>query len=266
MRRIAIGAALSVMLFCGCGKQAPPEAPAKPKQDWAQEEILLQLKEMREDISRLQQQSEAVKSLDARLTALESAARAAPAKTARGPEVKFDGATPRGSASAKVAVVEFTDFECPYCARHFHEVFPKVKEAFIDTGRIRYYARNYPLDFHAGAKPAAIAAFCAGKISGKYWEMHERLFSRKGTLSEELYRQTAQSIGIDPESFTKCLAETSSAQHVDADAQYASSVGVSGTPKFFIGRIQGNRIVDTIEVSGARSFEVFKSAIDSRLN
>src|SRR5690349_9962179 len=112
MRRIALGAVLSAMWLSGCGRQAAPEVPAKPKQDWAQEEILLQLKEMREDISRLQQESEAIKTMDARLAALESAA-ARNGRAARGRDVMFDGAVPRGSAGAKVAVVEFTDFECP---------------------------------------------------------------------------------------------------------------------------------------------------------
>jgi protein-disulfide isomerase len=265
MWRYAIGIVLSLAAFTGCGGKSAPETPPKAeKQAWAQEEILLQLKELRADVSKLQQDAEAAKALDSRLSALESAvARGGGAVAGR--EVLLGDAVPRGSASAKVAVVEFTDFECPYCARHFHDVLPQLKAAFIDTGRVRYYVRNYPLEFHANARPAAIATVCAGTVGGKYWEMHDRLFSRAGTLSPELYRTAAREIGVDAQKFSTCLNDLPTAQRVDADARYASTVGVSGTPKFYIGRIHGNKIVDAVEFSGARSFEVFKAAIDSRL-
>jgi protein-disulfide isomerase len=271
MWRTGFGVVLTVAVLSGCGgSSAPATAPQAEKQAWAEEEILLQLKEMREDISRLQQDAAVVKSLDARLTALESAATrradGAGRRDAPGREVLFGDAIPRGSASAQVAIVEFTDFECPYCARHFRDVFPQIKKTFIDTGRVRYYTRNYPLDFHSSAKPAAIAAFCAGK-GGKYWQMHDKLFAGGGrALNPDFYREAAHELGIDAATFSACLTGLTSSQQVDADVQYATSVGVSGTPKFYIGRIEGNRIVDAVELSGARSFEVFSSAIDSRLS
>jgi protein-disulfide isomerase len=267
MWRNAIGILLCTAAVSGCGGPAAPAAPPKAeRQAWAQEEILLQLKELREDVSRLQQDAAAVKSMDARITALESAVEQHGGQGAKaGREVLLGDAVARGSANAKVAVVEFTDFECPYCARHFHQVFPKIKEVFIDTGRIRYYARNYPLEFHADAKPAAVASVCAGTIGGKYWQMHDRLFSRKGALGLDLYLEAAREMGIDAQKFSTCLTDQSASQRVDAEVQYANTVGVSGTPKFFVGRIQGNKIVDAVEFSGARSFETFKAAIDSRL-
>lgn len=259
MRQRAIALVLAAALVGGCGGPAAPEPPAKAgKQSWAEEEILLQLKELREDVSRL-------KSLEARLTALESAATRRADAPAPGRDVLFGDAIPRGSASAKVAIIEFTDFECPYCARHFNQVFPQIKKTFIDTGRIRYYTRNYPLDFHARAKPAAIAAVCAGK-DGKYWQMHDRLFAGGGgALNADSYREAAQSMGLDAQRFSACLNGLPSSQQIEADIQYATSVGVSGTPKFFVGRIEGNKIVDAVELSGARSFETFSAAIDSRL-
>ena len=259
---------VSVVAFSGCGGKASPEPPAPKNQAWAQEEILLQLKELREDVGKLQKDAEAARSLDARITALESAVargagNAAPA-AAGSPEISLDDAVPRGSAKAKVAVVEFTDFECPYCARHFHETLPQIKKAFIDTGRIRYYARAFPLDFHAHAKSASIAAYCAGK-AGKYWEMHDRLFSRQGDLGDALYHEDARAIGLDDGKFSACQADAQSAQRIAADVQYGTTVGVSGTPKFFIGRIQGNKVVDVVAVTGARPFDYFKSVIESKL-
>lgn len=271
--RSAVGFILIAAVFAGCSAPTPPAASAeasKPgKQDWAQEEILLQLKEMREDINRLQHDAEAVKSMDARISAVEAAvvqkagdSGAAPAVVR---EVLFGDAVSRGSAGAKVAVVEFTDFECPFCARHNREVFPEIKKAFIDTGRIRYYLRNYPLDFHASAKPAAIAAYCAGKAGGKFWEMHDALFSKGGALGPDAYREAAAAIGVDANRFSACLNDPASSKRIDADVQYANGLGVRGTPKFFIGRIQGNKIVDVIQVTGARAFSTFSSAIESRL-
>jgi protein-disulfide isomerase len=254
----------------GCGGAAAPDpAPKSQDQSWAQEEILLQLKELREDVSRLQKDAELAKSMDARLTALEAAAtrragNGGPAGPGR--EILFGDAVPRGSASAKVAVVEFTDFECPFCARHFHEVFPQLKKAFIDTGRIRYYARNYPLEFHSHARSAAVAAVCAEQVGGKYWQMHDRLFSGGSALGADFYRESATSLGVDAQRFSACMADPLPLQRVNADVQYANTVGVSGTPKFFVGRIQGNKIVDAIEVQGARPFEYFRSVIESRMN
>ena len=262
---------LIAALIAGCSAPTPPAASdesRKPeKQDWAQEEILLQLKEMREDINRLQQDAAAVKSLDGRISALEAVVAqkvgnsdaAAPVR-----EVLFGDAVPRGSARAKVAVVEFTDFECPFCARHYREVFPELKKTFVDTGRVRYYVRNYPLDFHASAKPAAIAAFCAGK-GGKFWEMHEKLFSKGGAPTADSIREAANAIGVDANRFSACLSDPASSKRVDADIQYANGLGIRGTPKFFIGRIDGNKIVDVIEVTGARPLSTFSSAIESRL-
>jgi protein-disulfide isomerase len=269
--RSAIGFVLITTAFVGCGASTAPDTSEKShqtgKQDWAQEEILLQLKEMREDINQLRQDAAAVKSLDTRISALEAVARkagnsgdvAAPVR-----EVLFGDAVPQGLAGAKVAVVEFTDFECPFCARHHHEVFPELKKAFIDTGRIRYYVRNYPLSFHASARPAAIAAFCAGK-AGKFWEMHEELFSKAGALRADSYREAASAVGINPKRFSECVEDPASSQRLDAEVQYANGLGVSGTPKFFIGRIEGKKIVDVIQVTGARPLSTFSAAIQSLL-
>ena len=87
-----------------------------------------------------------------------------------------------GDDSATVTVIEFTDYQCPFCSRHFEQTFGQIKKNYIDTGKVKYVVRDFPLSFHSNAHKAAEAAECAGE-QGKYWEMHEKLFKEQGTWS-----------------------------------------------------------------------------------
>lgn len=169
-----------------------------------------------------------------------------------------------GDAGAQYAIVEFSDYECPFCKRHATQTFNKIKEKYIDTGKVKYVFRDYPLAFHGNAQAAAVAANCAGR-QGKYWSMHSSLFAGQRQLSEELFLSSAKKLNMNIDNFKTCLKADSELQKVLADLHYAESVGIRGTPHFFIGKVKGNEIVDVLQISGARPFSDFSSVLDKLL-
>jgi protein-disulfide isomerase len=169
-----------------------------------------------------------------------------------------------GSPSAQVAVVEFSDFQCPYCGRFQADTFAQLKKAYVDTGKIKYVFRDFPLVLHEQARSAAIAAHCAGRQDA-YWKMHDALFSQQQRLGPELYKELAASFKLEPSAFASCLNDQAAAAEVDRDLAYGQSVGVRGTPSFFVGRIDKGQVVDAKAISGAKPFTVFAQAIDSLL-
>ena len=124
--------------------------------------------------------------------------------------------------------------------------------------------RDFPLDFHRNAKSAAIAANCAGEQNA-YWQMHDKLFTTKGAKGKPLYRQMAKQLLLDESQFIACLDDPAQAKEVEADLAYGQSVGVSGTPAFFIGKLKDGNIVNAQFISGAQSYAKFSQVIDSLL-
>lgn len=179
--------------------------------------------------------------------------------------VDFDSSQALGDAGAKVAIIEYTDYQCPFCARHAEKVLPSIRENLIEPGHVRYQVADYPLSFHAKAEQAAVAANCAGE-QGQYWAMHDALFENQNKLGEELYQQTAKQLELNIDAFTECLNDPASAKAVNRSIAYGNSVGVSGTPKFFIGRIEGDSITDVSSISGAQSYGVFAATVEKLLN
>jgi protein-disulfide isomerase len=167
-------------------------------------------------------------------------------------EVATAGRPARGGAeSAPVTIIEFSDYECPYCKRA-EETVKKVMATYGDKVRLVY--RHYPLEFHANARPAAEASACAA-AQGKFWEYHDKLMAASD-LSEAKLKSTAGELGLDQAKFDECFAKKQFKGDVDKDMADASSVGVTGTPAFFInGRM----------LSGAQPFEKFKEVIDEEL-
>ena len=158
----------------------------------------------------------------------------------------------RGQANAPIELIEFADFQCPYCLA----ASPTVKKVLDTYGdRIRFVYRNYPLPNHPQARPAAEAAQCANE-QGQFWPYHDRLFAESGKLSDADLKQTAAALGLDAAKFNKCVDEHKYRAVVDADAQAGNDAGVNGTPAFFInGRL----------LSGAQPFDAFKRVIDEEL-
>jgi protein-disulfide isomerase len=169
------------------------------------------------------------------------------------PAVQIDdgGRPAKGPKDAPVTIISFSDYECPFCKRA-EETVHQVLAAYPD--KIRFVHRDFPLDFHANARPAAQAARCAEE-QGKYWEMHEKLFTTED-LSGPGLKALAKGIVADPAKFDTCLDSGKFAEAIDKDVAAGASVGVTGTPAFFVnGRV----------LTGAQPFEEFKKIIDAEL-
>jgi protein-disulfide isomerase len=170
-----------------------------------------------------------------------------------------------GSPDATVALVEFSDFQCPYCRRFHDRTFPQLKASYIDTGKLRYIYRDFPLgQIHPQAMNASIAANCAGG-QGKYWDMHHALFANQHRIGPALFTELAQNLELDEQAFETCLNDPAQKEEVERDMAYGRSVGVRGTPHYFIGRVEGGKLVDVKRVSGAQSLKAFADVIDSLL-
>jgi len=161
----------------------------------------------------------------------------------------------KGDPDAPVTIVEWSDFECPFCARFYSQTLSQIDENYIKTGKVKLIFRDFPLNFHANAQKAAEAAECAGE-QDKYWEMHDKLFEDGVKGGVDSYKEFAKGLGLDTTEFDSCLDSGEMADEVAKDMRDGSSNGIKGTPGFLInGKL----------VSGAQPYAVFKQAIDEAL-
>lgn len=158
----------------------------------------------------------------------------------------------KGSATAPVEMIEFSDFQCPFCQR----ANPTVDQVLKTYGdRVRFVYRHYPLPNHPNARPAAEAAACAAE-QGKFWPYHDRLFANPSKLADADLKQHAAELGLNASQFNSCVDTHKFRAQVEADMKAGEQAGVNGTPAFFInGR----------SISGAQPFDVFKKIIDEEL-
>lgn len=162
--------------------------------------------------------------------------------------------TVKGNPWAKVLIVEFSDFQCPFSGGFYRETFPQIEKEYIAAGKVKFAFRDFPLDFHPLAKPAAIACRCAGR-QGQYWQMFEKI-ANSSQLDAGAFNIYAADIGLNTDIFNRCLDNQETLKDVQKDIKDGLRLGVTGTPTFFInGRL----------VSGAVPFEVFKTIIDEEL-
>jgi len=172
----------------------------------------------------------------------------------RPPTVKVSeaGRPARGKANAPVTIIEFSDYECPFCKRASTTV-AQVLKTYGD--QVRLVHRDFPLDFHRTARPAAEAATCAND-QGKFWEYQDKLWESEN-LSDDKLKGLAKDVGLDEKKFDECLQKKPHSANIDKDMADGQDAGVSGTPAFFInGRM----------ISGAQPFEKFKEIIDDELS
>ncbi len=168
-----------------------------------------------------------------------------------------------GNKDAQVTVVEFSDFQCPFCKRYFDETYQQVYDEYIKTGKVQFYYRHFPLStIHPNAQKAAEASECANE-QGKFWDYHNLLFRDQDTWSQKTgaevsvaFIDLAGELGLDTTQFNTCLETGKYGQAVQDDAIAGGKVRVDGTPTFFI---NGHRLV------GAQPFSAIKAAIDAQL-
>ncbi len=182
--------------------------------------------------------------------------------------MSIKGAPFLGEADAKLTLVEFTDYQCSFCKRHFTAVLPQIKKDYVDTGKVKYVMRQFPLvSIHPRATKASEAALCAGD-QGKYWEVHYRIFGDQRKLSDEDLLGHAEAEGLEGTQFQDCLSSGKYTQRVKTDAEEGAKAGVRGTPSFFLGLTDPSspdKIRATQYIRGAQAFRSFKTAIDKIL-
>lgn len=163
----------------------------------------------------------------------------------------------RGNADAPITIIEYSDFQCPYCSR-FHPTMQQVMSEYSDS--VRWVFRHFPLSFHPEATPAANAAECASE-QGKFWEYADALFENQSSLGSEYYAQLASSLGLNTSQWQSCFDAQKYNDVIEAQAQAGGAAGVSGTPGSFVIDQDGN----AIPIKGALPFSSVAAAIDSVL-
>jgi protein-disulfide isomerase len=182
-------------------------------------------------------------------------AAAADAQAVKRYDIPTEGFPSRGPADAPIVIVEFSDFECPYCIKWFSETWPQIQSKYGDKVRLVY--RDFPLyGVHSSAEPSALAANCANE-QGKFWQYHDALFSGKYALSRASFEAIAADLGMDPTKFNACLDTQKFKTSIDSDVQFASNLGIQSTPTFFI---------NGLALVGAQPFSVFDKVITMELN
>lgn len=187
-------------------------------------------------------------------------------------KVSVDDDPVLGSKEAGVTVIEFSDYECPFCKRHFEEVYPDLKKDYIDTGKVKLVFRDYPLPFHDPmASFEAAAANCAREQGGDstYFKFHDEIFKRtksngNGLTKDEVY-QIAADLGLNRPNLKTCADSEKYAEEIKKDVADGSSAGVSGTPSFFVGKSDPSGIITGSLIVGAQPYSAFQAAIDPLL-
>jgi protein-disulfide isomerase len=173
-----------------------------------------------------------------------------------------------GDENAPVTLIEYSDYQCPFCARHYREVMPVLKEQYIDTGKLRFIMRENPIEsIHRHAASAAMAGLCA-QDQGKYWEMHDLMFSNQQTLDPESLKGFAKELGLDAAQFDDCLDSKKNFGRVNEDIASGTALGVRGTPGFFLGLTDPadpNKADMKVFIRGAKPASEFQRAIDDLL-
>jgi protein-disulfide isomerase len=146
-----------------------------------------------------------------------------------------------GSPDAPLTLVEFSDYQCPYCAQFHSQTFQELREKYIDTGKLRFVVRDLPLDIHIHALPAAQAARCGGE-QGKFWEMRDILTSHANLLDPDAILAYGKQLGLDMQRFHACVDAHQFLPEISKDVAEAKSLGIGGTPSFVLGRTRKDNI------------------------
>jgi protein-disulfide isomerase len=170
---------------------------------------------------------------------------------------KLDNAVWLGNKNAPLTMVEFTDFQCPFCQRFHLSTFPEIRKRYIDTGKVRFASVDFPLQFHAHAFHAAEAARCAGE-QGQFWKMRDQLVANPSRLSETDLEAHAREIGLKMDDFHSCLTSGKYSQAIEKDLADAQALNIDGTPSFLIGHSTPEGVNGVVLV-GALPFAAFQA-------
>jgi protein-disulfide isomerase len=244
---------------------APPsargQASSSKPEDPATAGIRSELERMREEIAAMRAELRSLRELLQRLAAPPPQAGARVAATVT------TGDNPSlGRRDAPVTIVEFSDYQCPFCRQFVSTTLPAIKSAYVDSGKVRYVFRDFPIDhIHPYARKASEAARCAGD-QGKYWEMHDLLFQNQQSLAPDQLPALGSKLGLDAAAFNACLSSSKYASAIQQNFGDGSAAGVRGTPSFVIGRTRPDDKVEGVMVVGARPLADFRQEIDRLLN
>jgi protein-disulfide isomerase len=242
---VAVGM-LTATPFAQSAPQTPPAAPLTPQQQ--NEEMLRELR--------------AIRMLLEKLTTPQPQQPAAPPQPTVARVTNLKGYV-LGRPDAPLTMVEFTDLQCPFCRQFVMTSFDQIKKNWIDTGKLRYISRDFPLDFHAQALPAARAARCAGE-QGKFWEMRLGLMRNANLLSAEYITKTAADLKLDGKAFAACTVSPKYDAEIQAETAEGTKLGVGGTPTFIMGRTTATAVEGPMVV-GALPYAQFDAKLKALL-
>ncbi|TAM82167.1 MAG: DsbA family protein [Acidobacteria bacterium] len=215
-------------------------------------------------VKEIQEMKAAQDAMQKDITAIKERLIPQPPPPFQGADISIKGDPSMGNKDARVTLVEFTDYQCPFCGRAYRETYPPVVAEYVKTGKVRYIVHDYPLEqLHPNAFKAAEAAHCAGD-QGKYWEMHDRLFGDQKALDEKGLVASAQALGLDAKQFQQCLDTGKFKAGVQSEVDAGRKLGVTGTPTFFLGPTGNDpdKFRATEKIGGAFPYTAFKKAID----
>ena len=164
-----------------------------------------------------------------------------------------------GRDDAPLVMVEYTDYQCPFCQQFHNTTWNELKKNYIDTGKVRFVSRDFPLDFHENAKRAAIAARCGGE-QGKFWELRHVMIVNADKLQPDRLISYAKDVGLDVGKFSTCVFADKYKDEVEKSYAEGLSAGVSGTPSFVLGRISNGKL-EGVRLVGAMPYATFDSKI-----
>jgi len=174
----------------------------------------------------------------------------------------------KGNPDAHITIIEFSDFQCPFCAQFHSSTLPQIQKNYVDTGKVKFVYRDFPItSIHPNAVPAAVAAECANE-QGLFWQYHDKLFENQNSwerlVGENVvneFKEYAADLGLITSQFNDCFDSAKYLEEVTQDLQDGMSYGVTGTPGFFIGNDQ----LGFTQVSGAQPYSVFQRVFDQQL-
>lgn len=168
-----------------------------------------------------------------------------------------------GKADAPLVLVEYTDYQCPFCQQFHNTAYAQLKANYIDTGKVRFVSRDFPLDFHENSRRGANAARCAAE-QGKYWEMRHAMIVNASQLQADKLSNYAANVSIDVKKFQACVDADRFKSAIDKDIAEGTAAGVNGTPSFILGRVSGGKI-EGVRLVGAMPYEQFDAKIQELL-